>query len=74
MKLPKTVIETGRYDNAGTKRIQTLDLEGDPTQYLGNFVAKNLVLTNGTTLVNSDGNRTYKAGITDNLSTFNDSV
>lgn len=62
------------YDDAGTKRVQTLELEGDPTQYLGNFVAKNVVLTNGTTLVNGDGTRTYKAGVTDNLSTFNDSV
>lgn len=55
--------------NEGTKRLQSLGLS---TAYLGNGVAKNLVLTNGTTKVNDDGSRTYKAGVADNLSVFND--
>ena len=62
-------------DGLGTKRIQeALKLEGGPNQYLGNFVAKNMVLTNGTTLVNEDGKRTYKEGIANTNSTFNDFV
>lgn len=55
--------------NEGTKRLQSLGLS---TAYLGNGVAKNLVLTNGTTKVENDGTRTYKAGVADNLSVFND--
>ena len=55
----------------GTKRLQTLNLS---EAYLGNGVAKNLVLTNGTTKVENDGTRTYKAGVADTLSTFNDYV
>mgnify|MGYP003635014574 CR=1 FL=1 len=62
-------------DGLGTKRIQeALKLEGGPNQYLGNFVAKNMVLTNGTTLVNDDKSRTYKEGIANTNSTFNDFV
>jgi len=66
-------VEIGN-DGLGTKRVKdALELEGDPNQYLGNFVSKNLVLTNGTTFVsdNGDNSRTYKAGVADNISTFN---
>lgn len=55
----------------GNKRIQDLGLEGTPETYLGNFIARNLVLTNGTTEVQNDGTRVYKAGVADDLSTFN---
>jgi len=68
------LIDTGKETTDGTKRIQSLNIEGDPKNYLGNFVAKNMVLTNGTTLVNDDKSRTYKAGVANNNSTFNDFV
>ena len=68
------LIDTGKETTDGTKRIQSLNIEGDPKNYLGNFVAKNMVLTNGTTLVNNDKSRTYKAGVANNNSTFNDFV
>jgi predicted chitinase len=62
-------------DGLGTKRVkEALKLEGDPNQYLGNFVSRNLVLTNGTTFVAEDKSRTYKAGVANNLSTFNEFV
>jgi hypothetical protein len=62
-------------DGLGTKRIKEgLELEGDPNQYLGNFVSRNLVLTNGTTFVAEDKSRTYKAGVANNISTFNEFV
>jgi hypothetical protein len=62
-------------DGLGTKRVKEgLELEGDPNQYLGNFVSRNLVLTNGTTFVSNYGKQSYKAGVADNTSTFNDFV
>jgi hypothetical protein len=62
-------------DGLGTKRVkEALKLEGNPNQYLGNFVSRNLVLTNGTTFVAEDKSRTYKAGVANNLSTFNEFV
>ena len=62
-------------DGLGTKRIkESLELEGDPNQYLGNFVSRNLVLTNGTTFVSNYDKQTYKAGVANNNSTFNDFV
>ena len=55
--------------NEGTKRLQSLNLS---TAYLGNGIAKNLVLTNGTTKVEDNSPRTYKSGVANNLSVFND--
>lgn len=69
------LIDTGRTDGLGTKRVKEgLELEGDPSQYLGNFVSRNLVLTNGTTFISQDGNRIQKAGVANTLSTFNSFV
>ena len=59
----------GRKD--GIKRIQLLDLEGDPTQYLDNFIAKNLVLSSGVVTINEDGSRVQKYGVANEISTFN---
>jgi len=55
----------------GTKRIQQLGLEGTPETYLGNYIAKNLVLTSGVITINEDGSRVYKSGVANDLSTFN---
>lgn len=73
-EIEEILTDTGKTDGLGIKRIQSLDLDGDPNQYLGDFVARNLVLTNGTTLINDDGSKSYKAGVADDLSIFNNYV
>tara|TARA_R110000851_G_scaffold206091_1_gene358138 strand:- start:168 stop:3650 length:3483 start_codon:yes stop_codon:yes gene_type:complete len=63
----------------GEERIKLLDLGGDPQQYFGNFLARNVVLYGGTSYYNpsSDGSLTgpnYRFGITENNNVFDDSA
>ena len=63
---PTTVLNTIPEGTEGTERIQSLELGGTPSTYFGNVLARNLVLSNGTTEINSDGSRSQKFGVLGN--------
>ena len=50
----------------GTNRIRSLDLPGTPDTYFGNVLARNLVLSNGTSEINSNGSKSQKFGVLGN--------
>ena len=63
---PTTVLNTIPEGTEGTERIQSLELGGTPSTYFGNALARNLVLSNGTSEINSDGSRSQKFGVLGN--------
>ena len=73
----KTLVTT--ENNDGEERVKLLDLAGDPQQYFGNFLARNIVLYGGTSYFtpDSDGFLTgpnYRFGITEKNNVFDDSA
>jgi hypothetical protein len=74
------------YNNDGERRIQALELDGDPTNWLGNYVASQYVLFGGTSTANfstqqddlgnltSANAGTYRFGVTQTLNEFNNSA
>jgi len=63
----------------GEERIKLLDLAGDPQQYFGNFLARNIVLYGGTSYFTPDSDGflngpNYRFGITKKDNVFDDSA
>ena len=74
-----TSISVITKNNDGEERVKLLDLAGDPQQYFGNFLARNIVLYGGTSYFtpDSDGFLTgpnYRFGITEKNNAFDDSA
>ena len=73
----KTLVTT--ENNDGEERIKLLDLTGDPQQYFGNFLARNIVLYGGTSYYTKDSDDlvfgpNYRFGITKKTNVFDDSA
>ena len=73
----KTLVIT--ENNDGEERIKLLDLTGDPQQYFGNFLARNIVLYGGTSYYTKDKDDlvfgpNYRFGITKKTNVFDDSA
>ena len=61
-----TLLNTIPEGTEGTERIQSLGLGGTPSTYFGNVLARNLVLSNGTSEINSNGSKSQKFGVLGN--------
>lgn len=73
----KTLVTT--ENNDGEERVKLLDLAGDPQQYFGNFLARNIVLYGGTSYFTPDSDEfltgpNYRFGITEKNNVFDDSA
>lgn len=73
----KTLVVT--ENNDGEERIKLLNLTGDPQQYFGNFLARNIVLYGGTSYYTKDSDDlvfgpNYRFGITKKTNVFDDSA
>ena len=73
----KTLVIT--ENNDGEERVKLLDLAGDPQQYFGNFLSRNIVLYGGTSYYDKTtsgflSGPNYRFGITEKNNTFDDSA
>ncbi len=73
----KTLVFT--ENNDGEERVKLLDLNGDPQQYFGNFLARNIVLYGGTSYFTPDSDGflngpNYRFGITKKDNAFDESA